>query len=216
MSVREKLDGFSTLLTFLAVVVPATGPSAHARMRAFAICVLLILIPLETTLGETPESIIGTWQFDSVRTISEHFDRVAKARSDVIDHDQVEAMKAGLAVRAEEADPQVSMTITEDTITSTNPNSGTTSAPYTVIGGNSRLFVIESTDDEGYAWVINIRLVEGGIAIETTDPETRPEQWERERRRAMEQITKRQIDGLLAGDTESRIRLMYFRAATAE
>lgn len=190
-------------------------------------------------LGETPESIVGTWQFDSVRTISEHVDRVAKARSDVIDHDQVEAMKAGLAARAEAADRQVSMTITEDTIMSTNPNSGTTSAPYTVIGGNSRLFVIESTDDEGYAWVMNIRLVEGGIAIETTDPETRPEQWERERRRAMEQMTKSHIDALrgssdpvtdmvivdnaLGGaaslptrDTESRIRLVYFRAATAE
>ena len=159
-------------------------------MKAFGICLLLILTPA-TTLGEAPESILGTWHFDLVRTMSENIDRVAQARPDVISVDIAETQKAALSDLAEQSNHQATITVTKDTIISTSADAGSTTMSYTVIGGNSRLVIVESTDHEGYESVVNIRLVEGGIAIETTNCQENPEQCQRERRRAMEQLRKK-------------------------
>lgn len=127
-----------------------------------------------------------------VRTMSEHIDRVAQSRPEVASLESFQAQKSAAAISAEKSNPSITVTITKDTITSSSSNVEPATTPYTVIGGNSRLVVIESTDEEGYESVANIRLVEGGIAIETTNCQEQPEQCKRERQQAMEKLRKKQ------------------------
>ena len=148
-------------------------------MKAFTVYLLLSMTPT-VAFGEIPESILGTWQFDEVRTITEHLDRLAEYRPEISDTEQFKQAKASIARNAETVNPQVQLTFTEDTMTS-KTNSGVFSAPYTVIGGNEGLLVLQYTDDEGYENVNNIWLVEGGIAFEPTDCRANPEQCARER-----------------------------------
>ena len=159
-------------------------------MKASGVCLLLILAT-EAVLGEVPESILGTWHFDAVRTISEHIDRVARSRPDVITTETAARQTAELTQLVDQPGPQATITFTEHKIIS-NAGDDRTLVPYRVIGGNSRLGIVESTDKEGYTSVVNIRLIEGGIAIETTNCQEQPEQCQRERRRAMEQLKERQ------------------------
>ena len=91
-------------------------------MKAPGICLLLALTPA-TALGQFPESIVGTWILDPVRTISEHIDRVAQAHPDVISVDDAETQKAALS-DVKQANPQVTITFTEDTISSTGTEAG--------------------------------------------------------------------------------------------
>lgn len=156
---------------------------------------LLTLTLTQTTSAEVaPEAILGSWQFDSVRTMSEHIDSIARNRPDVVGLEQIESMKRSLAERAPQVDRQVIITFTEDVMISINTTSGTTRFPYKIIGGNVGLVMIEFTDDYGYQSVVNIRLVEGGIAMETTDCRAQPQQCEREKRRAMNQMNEELID----------------------
>lgn len=164
-----------------------------------------------------------------VRTMSEHIDRVADARPDLISLEQAQTQKATLIELVEKSNVQSTITITEKTISSSGADITLMTRPYTVIAGNSRLVVVEFTDDDGYESVTNIRLVEGGIAIETTNCQEKPEQCQRERRRAMEQLDKRQqsissvriassdepkIEGLTSStpaDSMSQPKWVYFK-----
>jgi len=89
----------------------------------------------------------------------------------------------------------MTLEITEDTLTSKSSDFGEMASHYRVIGGNARMVVIEGTDAQGYKSIGNIHLVEGGLAIETTDCTNDPEPCERVRRRAMEQLRTKQRPG---------------------
>ncbi len=143
-------------------------------MKAFTVYLLLSMVPT-VTFGETPESILGTWQFDVGRTMTEHLERIAEDRPEISDTEQFKQAKASFA-RSSEYNPQVQLTFTEDTMTSKVGGIGVTIGSYKLIGGNAGLMVIQSTDVKGQEFVNNIWLVEGGIAIETTDCETYHEQ----------------------------------------
>lgn len=181
-------------------------------MKAFAVCFLSILTPA-TTLGAAPESILGTWQFDVVRTVREFLEQrpssgshpnspATKSRPEIVDLEQIAQTEASIArnyaadsseqhTRSSEAvNRQAIVVFTADTMTAINSESGTVSVPYKLIGGNVGLVVVQVTDDKGYESVLNIWLVESGIAVETTDCQTYPEQCVRERQRAKE-IMKR-------------------------
>lgn len=151
-------------------------------MKGFAVYLLLSMIPT-VTFGETPESIIGTWQFDVVRTMTEHMDRIAEDRPEISETDEFKQAKASFARNAETVNAQVQLTFTEDTMTSKSSDIGAISGSYKLIGGNAGLMVIQITDDKGQEFVNNIWLVEGGIAIETTDCQTYPEQCAQQRTR---------------------------------
>ncbi|MCZ6853739.1 MAG: hypothetical protein O7G86_07450 [Gammaproteobacteria bacterium] len=94
-------------------------------------------------------------------------------------------MKAGIAQHSANADLQMTAIITEDTIstigTSIANRQQTNTMSYTVVGGNARLVVIDATMPDGNSFHMNIRLVEGGIAMETPDCQANPEVCERER-----------------------------------
>jgi len=154
-------------------------------MRVCGIFLLLILSST-TAWGEVPESILGAWKVDMVRTMNEHIDRIAQTYPDLGHVKDYEAARADLVKRAVEMNSQLIVTFSKNTITSASAKMEPVTAPYTVIGGNSRLVVIESTDDDGYETVVNIRLVEGGIAFETTNCRDKPEQCKYERRKAIE------------------------------
>ncbi|MCZ6853740.1 MAG: hypothetical protein O7G86_07455 [Gammaproteobacteria bacterium] len=47
-----------------------------------SISALILLIPI-ACFGDVPESIIGKWQFDSFRTITEFMDQVFEANPEV-------------------------------------------------------------------------------------------------------------------------------------
>ena len=63
------------------------------------------------------------------------------------------------------------------------------------------MMIIESIDKDGFASVSHVRLVEGGIAMETTDCQAKPEQCERERRRTVERLKKQQASKQQASKT---------------
>ena len=176
-------------------------------MKGIVVGLMLILTP-STVFGEVPESIIGTWHFDLVRTMSEHIDRVAQARPDMISLEYAAAQKVAMAELAKQSKPQVTMTFTKDTVTSTNLDSRPIKMRYSVIGGNSRLIIAQTIDDEGYGSVVNIRLVENGIAIEPTNCREQPEQCERERRRAMEHFSKTHGDDPTAVQGDSSVTFL--------
>ncbi len=136
------------------------------------------------TWPEAPESIIGTWHIDLGRTMTEHIDRVARARPDLLTVEAVESAKLSVAESSDQPSP-VTLTITEDEIVSQATGAAPTTIPYTMVGGNSRLVIVEFTDEEGYKSVSHIRLVEGGIAIEPTNCRAYPEVCERQRARAV-------------------------------
>jgi len=146
---------------------------------------IVLFLASGASYGEVPESIVGVWRFDMVRTMSEHIDRLAKLRADVVTPEVAETQKAALQGLPSQIDFLPNMTITENTIT--NETAPGFNATYRVIGGNSRLVIIDGKNDAGFAWVGHIRLVEGGIALETTDCETYPEQCAYGRRRAITQ-----------------------------
>ena len=159
-------------------------------MRVVGIFLLLSMISA-TALGEVPESIVGTWRLDMTRTMNEYFDQIVQAQPESKSAQLPQEARTVLAEQAEEMNPEVTFSITKDTMTVTQGNEEPINTPYTVIGGNSRLVIIESTDDNGYETVLNIRLVEGGIATETTNCREKPEQCKRERQRAAGQKEER-------------------------
>jgi hypothetical protein len=175
-------------------------------MNLTRICLLLVLAP-GSSVGEAPESILGTWHFDLVRTMTEHIDRVAQARPDLISAEAAALQKSQLPELAKQARAQATVTITEDTIISRTGDDRIQSS-YRVIGGNSALVMIESTDEEGYTSVTHVRLVDGGIAIETTNCQEQPEQCERERRRAVEQLSNAQRQSSVPTDEPGAIAAM--------
>ena len=141
-----------------------------------SISALILLIPI-ACFGDIPESIIGKWQFDSVRTFGEWFDQMRQANPAGHSADMMQKQNTWVANEAEVNDQQGILTITEDTISTLNNNSGETkSMSYSVVGGNSRLVVIDAASPDGDNLHINILLVEGGIARETvicmSDPGT--------------------------------------------
>jgi len=156
-------------------------------MRVIGILLLLVLTSVPAS-GEIPDSIVGTWNLDMLRTMNEHLDRMAQARPDVISSEIAQAQKSAMSKQTAQISTQVVITITKDSITTTNANAEPITTPYTVIGGNSRLVVVESKDPEGYESVVNIRLVEDGIAVETTNCREQPEQCKREQQRAVKQL----------------------------
>ena len=143
-------------------------------MTSRTISFLTLLIPI-ACFADVPESIIGKWQFDSVRTISESMDQVIAANPGVVTSEEIEKQKAGLAKQSSRIDRQVTAIITSDTIRMVNETSGPTVLTYKVIGGNSRLVILDAKSEDVDSAVINIRLVEGGIAIETLDCQAQPE-----------------------------------------
>lgn len=154
-------------------------------MRALAVCLFLILNP-STTLGESPKSIHGTWQFDVERTMTEYFDLVAKKLPLGGDPQLIEQMKASISLNAENLNHQMMVTFTEDSFTSYSETGSVGPLPYKVIGGNAGLVVIQYTDERGYEFFNSIRLVDGGIALKTTDCQVYPEQCERKHQSRIE------------------------------
>ena len=157
------------------------------------VVVLLVVFGTVCTAqaSEPPESIIGTWQVDLVRTMTEHLERMAASGRASVDPAHIASMQATFSRQAvQQQIRSAAITITEDAIISSDPNSGTTRIRYKVIGGNARLVVVESLDD-GFESVVNIRLVDTGIAIETTDCRTYPEECVRQQRRAIATVKKR-------------------------
>lgn len=182
-------------------------------MRGLA-CWLLVLAPL-TSLGDVPESIIGTWRLDLPRTVEQLIDQHPRPSAEAPATDSTRAADGSSVVLApayqdhatELADPSnTTMTITEATISTTSRDMATVTVPYRVIGGNSRLVMIETQDDAGNESVVNIRLVEDGLAIESTNCREKPEQCRREREQRMRQHSKQdpftspQSDSVLQSD----------------
>lgn len=166
-----------------------------------SISALMLLIPI-ACFGDIPESIVGRWQFDSVRTMTEYMDQVFEANPEVATPEQIQEQKTGMAEHSAEADQQLTATITEDTISTTNSNSRETKTmSYKVVGGNTQLVVIDATLPDGNSFHINFRLVESGIAMETLDCHANPDVCKRERTRS------RATDSLtVVGSSESEPR----------
>ena len=59
--------------------------------------ILLLLIPV-ACFGEVPKSIVGKWQFHSVRTMTEYMDQVFEANPEVATAEQIQASKLGLSL----------------------------------------------------------------------------------------------------------------------
>ncbi len=152
---------------------------------------ILLFVAVAASAAEIPDSIVGTWQFDLLRTVSEQVDRVARLHPDIINPDMAKAQKSALSKSTDMPETHILLTVSEDTITVEGTDSFLTTNSYTVIGGNSRLLVVESTDEDGYRSVLNIRLVDGGIAVETTDCRNNPEQCERDLQRTKEKLRER-------------------------
>ena len=149
-------------------------------MTRRTITFLTLLIPI-ACFADVPESIIGKWQFDSVRTIGESIDRMIVANPGVATSEQIEKQKADLVKQGPRVDRQLKVTITSDAIRMVHETSGPTVLTYKVIGGNSRLVILDAKSEDVDSAVINIRLVEGGIPIETLDCQVQPEVCERTR-----------------------------------
>jgi len=184
----------------------------------------MLLALASTSLAETPHSIVGVWQFDSTRTMLEHIESIKAPEN--IDQakfaEQIADTKNGIDLRAPEVDSQVTLTITQDSITFLNESSGTNTFSYKIVGGNSTLVVIQLSDKSGYEGIGKIRLVSNGIALEQTDCDTYPRQCEYERKRALADMRKKSegaatvtvIDGLSTEPLPSRNnspKLIYFK-----
>jgi hypothetical protein len=102
-----------------------------------------------------------------------------------------------------------------------NEASGTNVIAYKVIGGNSRLVVLDATSKDIGSTVLNVRLVEGGIAIETLDCQSQPEVCDRKREQrtqaenAISTTTKVVSDGSEAASAKrtgpAQPQWIYFR-----
>ena len=148
----------------------------------FRILIFLALANPTVCLAEIPESIVGKWEMDFVRTMSEFIDQALAANPGVATPEQIKEKKAELATRGPQADGQLTAIITNDTIRMiTQQASGSELVTYKVIGGNSQLLILDATSEEVGSAVVNIRLVEGGIAIATLDCQTQPDVCERMR-----------------------------------
>ncbi len=170
-------------------------------MRLRVITFLTLLTPIVCLAG-VPESIVGKWQFDSVRTASGFIDQVQAANPGAATPAQIAEQKSEFAKYGEQADRQLTATITSDTIRMVNKRGEPTFIAYKVIGGNSRLVILDATSAEIGNAVINIRLVEGGIAIETLDCQSQPDVCERMReqqRRRAESTSNKTVAVVSAG-----------------
>jgi len=78
---------------------------------------IVLFLASGASYGEVPESIVGVWRFDMVRTMSEHIDRLAKLRADVVTPEVAETQKAALQGLPSQIDTLPKLTITENTIT---------------------------------------------------------------------------------------------------
>jgi hypothetical protein len=151
-----------------------------------SILIAILFFASGECLAEVPDSIVGTWHFDTVRTMSNHIDQLAKARPDLLTPETASTQKAALEGLHTQSGRQLTLTITENTIL--NEAAPGFNATYRVIGGNSRLVIVDGKNDAGFTWVGHIRLVEGGIAFETIDCITYPEQCAYGTKQAIEQM----------------------------
>ncbi len=173
------------------------------------------------------DSIVGEWQFDSVRTLSEHMERQGPA--DGVEPEAFAAQLAEAKTRREQLapfiDPQIRLNITENHIHLSAPNADDQTMSYTVIGGNARLVVVELEDTAGYEGVGTIRIEESGLVFVRTDCDTYPDQCEMERQRARQRAeATRHADNasqtVIPAEDVSRVhtdtpRLVYFRPLEA-
>ena len=155
---------------------------------------LLALIAVNS-LAQAPDSIIGVWHFDAVRTMTEALERRAEKEPERFTREMVDAQRVSIASLPTQAVPEVTLTISETTISTKNRSMSATSYPYRVIGGNARLVIVEVTDEQGFQTITNVHLLEDGIAIGSTDCWQMPEQCARERRRALAQFKKQAGSG---------------------
>lgn len=140
----------------------------------------LFLIP-PIAFGEVADSIVGRWQYDSVRTLNAFIDELLVAEPDALTPEQVEELKSGAVKNADmvdKIDSTIKATITEDAISVINDHGQRTTSNYEVVGGNASLVVVSGKSSEGNEFLTNIRLVEGGIAMQTVDCESHPEMCE--------------------------------------
>lgn len=168
-----------------AIVVHAAGAVADMLVNIRTACWLLGVATSAAAGGQVPESLLGTWEIDLARTVNAHMKEVARARPELFGI--VERGAAAPAIdtgQASRQPPVVVVEITDDTIISRNRHTGSTEMRYRVIGGNSRLAILELTDGSGYQMVNQVRFVESGIAVRATDCLQHREWCEREMRRS--------------------------------
>ncbi len=139
------------------------------------------------TEQEVPRSIVGTWVFDMERTMEDFLDKLRQHR-EAIAAGSRPATESGSEVFDLRPQPQVRADMTsspagaraagtpllviDDTHivfhgTGLNGPMKKKTA-YKIVGGNARLLMLEA-QDEAQTAVMNVRLVPGGLAVESTD-----------------------------------------------
>lgn len=143
-------------------------------MSSHASLLLVLLIP-SIALSDVPQSIIGTWQFHGVRLPCMEADP---------EHPNCPPVQE-LCAAASNLPANLELTFTESTVGTAGKK-----IPYRMLGGNSALVIVESITDTGQAFITNVRLVEGGIAIQSLDCRVHREQCERGYKEATKEAMK--------------------------
>ena len=117
-----------------------------------ALFLTLLLLPT-TLLGETPTSIIGTWHLDLVKTIGI-------------------SQPDDLATLLEQVKAAVTIVFTEDSLTVNSANQPPMKGRYTIFGGSSTELDFEFINQLGQKYISKIRLIDGGIAVDSMDCDT--------------------------------------------
>ena len=124
--------------------------------------------------GAESGSIIGSWQFDSARTMIEHIQILAVQHPKVITPHVIEEQTKAFEANAAEADSFMSATITEKEILFRNRSVPERIVTYQEIGGSGDTLRLDATSADGRSAVLTVRFVEGGIAMETVDCQSQP------------------------------------------
>lgn len=172
---------------------------------------LLTLLTPSFALAEIPQTIVGTWHMDVGRS---------PCLEDDPEHSKCSAAFT-VPCQTDIGHGPHELIFTNSTI-----SQGDNTAPYRVLGGNSALVIVESTDETGATFVTNIRLIDGGIAMQSLDCRAHREKCERSHKQAMQKITRRSstveiaqdnpsvlVDGLLPPEFNTPPLWVYFRGA---
>lgn len=123
--------------------------------------------------SEIPSAYLGSWEIDLVRTFRIHFEDLAESYPEVAKGLDLAAAEKSISLAAEQPGTEVLMTITDETITAKQQQSGHyEQAPYQLISESSAQVTVKLFPSVGEPTISTIRLVEGGLAFSEDDEST--------------------------------------------
>lgn len=147
--------------------------------KLYGLGLLLLITPI-ALISDVPETLVGYWQLDVVKTITDQIEQKLDTSSDTINAVTKREIMERLTKDVDQSSPEIFVTFTEDEMIIEIQGAVVKSESYIVTGGYDNKLMITTSDTKGMETYSTVILIDDGLIFEGTNCETYPDQCERE------------------------------------